>query len=61
MRFTLMMTAIAGAIDPRASQAYEGPLVRAEQYRRRRHARELQHAKPGHVPARGDRRQSGPL
>ena len=30
-----------------------GALVRAERYRRRRHARELQHANPGNVPARG--------
>jgi hypothetical protein len=31
-------------------------LVRAKRWRRRRHARELQHAEPGRVPARGDRR-----
>jgi hypothetical protein len=59
MRIVLVVTAVAAAIllNLRASRAYEGALVRAQRYRRRRHARELQHAKPGNVPARGDRRQ----
>ena len=50
MPIVLVVTAV---VRFAGKPSLRGALVRAERYRRRRHARELQHANPGDVPARG--------